>query len=195
MKKLAIGGGVILLVVLIIWNWKHYPVFPPRSVVTTSVVPKTAFVAAATSTVSADGSSTTTLFVVARVIDGDTFELETGEKVRYIGIDTPETVDPDKPVQCYGHEASAFDKQLIEGKKVRLVADTTDKDKYGRLLRYVYLEDGTFVNLQIIQEGYARVLTIPPNLAFHTLFIQAARAAEAAKKGLWGACNYSFYES
>src|SRR3989338_7463066 len=78
---------------------------------------------------------------VKRVIDGDTIELENGEKVRYIGIDTPETLDPRKPIQCFGKEAAQKNRELVEGKPVWLTKDITDKDKYGRSLRYVYLGD------------------------------------------------------
>ena len=92
--------------------------------------------------------------IVSRIVDGDTIELGTGERVRYIGIDTPETVDPRKEVQCFGKEASAKNKELVEGKEVRLVKDVSDKDKYGRLLRYVYVGD-VFVNEKLVSEGYA----------------------------------------
>src|SRR3989344_6996325 len=89
------------------------------------------------------------LIKVTRVIDGDTIEIEGGQKVRYIGIDTPETVDPRSLPQCFGKEAASKNRELVEGKKVRLEKDILDKDKYGRLLRYVYLPDsnsGIFIN-------------------------------------------------
>jgi len=126
---------------------------------------------------------------VARVIDGDTIELADGERVRYLGMDTPETVNPKKPVQCYGPEASARNHELLDGQAVRLVRDVEDTDMYGRLLRYVYLPDGTFVNMVLVADGYARVYTWPPNIA-HTREFQAAQAqAKAAGRGLWGACQ------
>ncbi|HTP56777.1 MAG TPA: thermonuclease family protein [Candidatus Paceibacterota bacterium] len=126
---------------------------------------------------------------VARVIDGDTIEIADGERVRYLGMDTPETVNPKKPVQCYGPEASARNHALLDGQSVRLVRDVEDTDMYGRLLRYVYLPDGTFVNMVLVAEGYARVYTWPPNIA-HTREFQAAQAqAKAAGLGLWGACQ------
>lgn len=128
-------------------------------------------------------------FLVTRVIDGDTIELETGSKVRYIGMDTPETVDPDKPVQCFGKEASERNKELVEGKRVQLVKDISETDRYGRLLRYVYLPDGTMVNLELVQEGYARVETIPPDVKYSSIFIVALREARLAKRGLWAACS------
>lgn len=126
---------------------------------------------------------------VARVIDGDTIELAGGTRVRYLGMDTPETVNPKKPVQCYGPEASARNHALLDGQSVRLVRDVEDTDMYGRLLRYVYLPDGTFVNLSLVADGYARVYTWPPNVA-HTREFQTAQAqAKAAGRGLWGSCQ------
>lgn len=128
-------------------------------------------------------------FLVSRVIDGDTIELENKEKVRYIGINTPETVDPRRAVQCFGHEASAKNKELVEGKQVTLVVDIEDRDKYGRLLRYVYLQDATFVNLELIKQGYASVATYPPNVAHVDAFKAAEKSAREAKVGLWGECK------
>ncbi|HZG14266.1 MAG TPA: thermonuclease family protein [Candidatus Bathyarchaeia archaeon] len=130
----------------------------------------------------ANGSMETT---VIRVIDGDTFEMEGGERVRMIGVDTPESVKPNTPVQPYAKEASAYTKQLIEGKKVRLQFDVQLRDKYDRLLAYVYLADGTFVNSKLIMEGYAKTLTIPPNVAFSEQFTDAMKQARADKRGLW----------
>lgn len=127
-------------------------------------------------------------FLVSRVIDGDTIELLGGEKVRYIGIDTPETVDPRKPVQCFGVEASNRNKQLVEGKNVRLEKDVSDIDKYGRLLRYVYI-DGLFVNLILVQEGFAYSYTYPPDVKYQSQFTEAERLAREQKKGLWRSCS------
>lgn len=126
--------------------------------------------------------------VVTRVVDGDTIVIEGDRKVRLIGVNTPETVDPRRPVQCFGHEASNFTKSLLEGHAVKLEKDISETDKYGRLLRYVYSDDGTFVNLALVQGGYAQVNTYPPDVA-HTKEFQAAQAdAKAAKRGLWGSC-------
>jgi len=132
---------------------------------------------------------------VSRVIDGDTFMIKISGKemaVRLIGMDTPETVDPRKPVQCFGREASAKAKELIEGKDVILDSDPTqgDKDKYGRLLRYVHLEDGTFFNQKLIEEGYAFEYTYDIPYKYQTEFKEAQKQAEVNKKGLWadGAC-------
>jgi endonuclease YncB( thermonuclease family) len=91
---------------------------------------------------------------VMRAIDGDTLELSTGEKVRLIGVDTPETKDPRKPVEYFGKEATAFTQRTVAGKRVRLEYDQQRQDKYGRTLAYVYLENGAFVNAEIIRQGY-----------------------------------------
>lgn len=126
--------------------------------------------------------------LVTRVVDGDTIEVG-GQKVRYIGVNTPETVDPRRPVQCFGHEASEFNKSLVDGKPVRLVRDISETDKYGRLLRYVYLEDGTFVNLALVSGGYAQVNTYPPDVAHAAEFQKAQADARAAGRGLWSSCK------
>ncbi len=127
---------------------------------------------------------------VARVVDGDTIEIEGGEKVRYIGMNTPETVKPDWPVECFGKESSARNKELVEGKRVRLVRDVSERDRYGRLLRFVHLADGTLVNELLVREGYARVSSFPPDVSKQDVFRAAERDARAAKRGLWadGAC-------
>lgn len=129
--------------------------------------------------------------VVKRVVDGDTIELEDSRKVRYIGIDTPETVDPRRGVGCFGKEASDFNKKLVEGKKVMLEKDVSETDKFGRLLRYVYLKDDTnlFVNEYLVKEGYAKVDTFPPDVKFSEVFLEAERLARENKKGLWGECE------
>jgi len=123
---------------------------------------------------------------VKRVVDGDTFEVENGAKVRMIGVDTPESVKPNHPVEPYGKEASNFTKRLLTGKEVTLKFDVEPKDRYGRWLAYVYLQDGTFVNELLVREGYAQVMTIPPNVAHQELFLQAQREARENNRGLWG---------
>src|SRR5881392_3119357 len=131
---------------------------------------------------------------VERVIDGDTVvvRLPGGhERVRLVGIDTPETVDPRKPVQCFGKEASNRTKALLpKGTAVRLERDVEARDHYGRLLAYVYrVADGTFVNLSLAEDGYAQALTIPPNVAYADRFAAAVADARRAGRGLWGACR------
>jgi len=124
---------------------------------------------------------------VTRVVDGDTIEIEGGEKVRYIGIDTPETVDPRKTVQCFGVEASKKNKELVEGKMVRLEKDITNKDKYNRLLRYIYVGD-TFINLELVKQGFAYSYSYPPDIKHQDQFMKAQEEAREAKRGLWNAC-------
>ena len=127
---------------------------------------------------------------VVRAIDGDTIEVAIGggtDDVRYIGVDTPETVKPGEPVQCYGPEASAFNHELVDGETVRLVFDRELRDVYGRLLAYVHA-DGEFVNAELVRGGYARTLEIPPNTARADRLNAIERTAADAGIGLWGAC-------
>lgn len=126
---------------------------------------------------------------VVRVIDGDTFEIDGGERVRLIGVDTPESVKPDAPVECFGKEASEYLKSLIEEKEVRLERDRTDRDRYARLLRYVYLGD-TFVNEHIVREGYAESVAYKPDTAQQAIFDRAEAVAKTDRRGRWaeGAC-------
>lgn len=128
---------------------------------------------------------------VTRVVDGDTIELENGEKVRYIGINAPESVDPRRQVECFGKEASSFNKNLVEGKMVRLEKDISDRDKYGRLLRFVYLEDGTFVNEVLVREGYAHASPYTPDISKKEFLREAESIARIHTRGLWSpdTCN------
>ena len=126
-------------------------------------------------------------FLCTRVIDGDTIVVEMNgkeERVRLIGVDTPETVHPEKPVEYFGKEASEFTKSMVEGKRVRLEYDWQDRDKYGRLLAYVYLEDGTFLNAEIIKQGFGFAYTRYP-FKFLEEFRQYEREAKENGKGLW----------
>ena len=125
-------------------------------------------------------------FKVLYVVDGDTVKLTTLESLRYIGIDTPETKHPRKPVEYYGKEASAFNKHLVEGKDILVEFDVTEKDRYGRLLGYVFLEDGTFVNALLVKQGYAKVYTCPPNVKYSSLFYKLQAEARENNRGLWG---------
>jgi micrococcal nuclease len=126
-------------------------------------------------------------FQITRVIDGDTLEITGGEKVRYIGIDTPEIVDSRKPVQCFGKEASDKNKELVTGKTVRLERDTIDRDRYNRLLRYVYVGDN-FINLELVKQGFARSYFYPPDIKYQDQILQAEQEAKKTKIGLWSAC-------
>lgn len=127
---------------------------------------------------------------VLRAVDGDTIEVRVGgesEDVRYIGVDTPETVKPDTPVQCFGPQAHRFNARLVTHERVRLVFGIERRDVYGRLLAYVYL-GRRFVNAELARRGFARTLTIPPNDRFARRFKRLQSAAARAGRGLWGAC-------
>lgn len=130
---------------------------------------------------------------VVDIEDGDTITVRmngTQERVRFIGVDTPETRDPRKPVQCFGKAASNFTKQLIGENNVRLEADpdNTNRDRYNRLLRYVYLPDGTMLNATIIEQGYGFAYTSFP-FTKKAQFKQLEQEARAANRGLWGECK------
>lgn len=125
--------------------------------------------------------------LVFKVFDGDTIKLENGEVVRYIGIDTPEISHPLKPVGCFGIEAKIKNKEIVEGKLVRLEKDVSDRDKYGRLLRYVWVGD-VFVNDYLVRQGYAYAYTYPPDVRYSAQFAEAQREARKNKKGLWSKC-------
>jgi micrococcal nuclease len=128
---------------------------------------------------------------VIRTIDGDTIDVQFDngriERVRILGADTPETVDPRKPVQCYGHEASAYTRARLLGQRVRLETDTELRDKYARLLSYVYI-NGKRYDDELLRLGYARLLIIPPNGIYARPMLQAELSAQQARRGLWGAC-------
>lgn len=133
---------------------------------------------------------------VVRVVDGDTIVIDRGygeERVRYIGVDTPETVRPGSPVEWMGPEASAANKRLVEGRRVVLERDVSETDSFGRLLRYVWLVDATrptgwlFVNLELVAGGFAQVSTYPPDVRYVELYLEAQTRAREAGLGLWGA--------
>lgn len=125
---------------------------------------------------------------VGRVVDGDTLEMSDGTTVRLIGVDTPETKDPSRPVGCYGPEASAYtEERFPPGTRVRLVYDVERTDRYGRDLVYLYrAEDGMFLNERLVLDGFAQVATFPPNVAHVEDFTAGQTAAREAGRGLWG---------
>ena len=128
--------------------------------------------------------------LVTRVVDGDTVEVQLAgaeEDVRYIGVDTPESVVPGEPVECFGERASELNRALVEGERVRLVFGAERRDHYGRLLAYVYLGD-TFVNAELLRRGVARTLAIAPNTDFAERFARLQQRAANAGRGLWSAC-------
>jgi micrococcal nuclease len=123
----------------------------------------------------------------SRVVDGDTIVVQIGMdefKVRYIGIDTPETVDPRRPVGYFGKQASQKNTELVLARTVRLERDVSDVDKYDRLLRYVYVGE-VMINAELVRLGYAKASTYPPDVKYSMLFTQLEREARNAKVGLW----------
>ncbi|WP_123043575.1 thermonuclease family protein [Cohnella candidum] len=121
---------------------------------------------------------------VKRVVDGDTFELESGDKVRLIGVNTPEIHGK---VERYGQEAADFSGNALTGRRVILFPDVSNTDKYGRLLRYVFVAgDDEMFNEKLMREGYAQVMTVPPNVGFADSFVSLQREARAKGAGLWG---------
>jgi micrococcal nuclease len=129
---------------------------------------------------------------VVKVVDGDTIHVVVSgrrETVRYIGVDTPETKHPTKGVQCYGKAAAAFNARLVGGERVRLVRDVEARDRYGRLLAYVYrARDGLFVNAELARLGYAQPLSIAPDVRHAARFAALAREARVRRRGLWLVC-------
>jgi micrococcal nuclease len=129
---------------------------------------------------------------VLRVVDGDTIVVRDAdgrvERVRYIGVDTPESVKPDTPVQCFGHEAGVFNRRLVQGRTVRLVPDREPRDRYGRALAFVYAGD-LLVNAELLRRGFARTLEIPPNTSKAGYFAGLERVAIRTNRGLWKACD------
>lgn len=129
---------------------------------------------------------------VTRVVDGDTIDVRRADgrvvRVRYIGVNTPETVDPRRPVECFGKEASARNTELVAGKTVLLEKDISETDQYGRLLRYVWVGD-TLVNSVLVEEGFARPVTFPPDVRYVDWYRAREREARSSGRGLWGACG------
>jgi endonuclease YncB( thermonuclease family) len=130
---------------------------------------------------------------VVRVVDGDTIVVSPNEKVRLIGVDTPETVHPKKAVECFGKDAKEFTRRAVEGKTIRLVLDEVNtkrrhKDRYGRTLAYTYLADGTMLNAELIRQGYAHAYTRFP-FRYLVEFRELERQARTRTVGLWSSCS------
>lgn len=162
-------------------NDKNIPVIEDKSVMETNII----------KSVSTSTQVSLKTYDVIKVVDGDTIDVSINgktERIRLIGINTPETVDPRKPVECFGKEASDKAKALLNSKKVYLESDITqgELDKYNRLLRYVFLEDGTNFNLLMIKEGYAYEYTYNTPYKYQAEFKEAQKYAENTKAGLWG---------
>ena len=126
-------------------------------------------------------------YEVIRVIDGDTVELKNGERLRYNDIDTPETVHPSKPIECYGPQASAKNKELVEGEIILVELGNPERDRYGRLLGYVYVDD-LFVNAELVKGGYAEVNSYGNPGSKLSNLLDIEKNAKKSMKGLWGAC-------
>lgn len=127
---------------------------------------------------------------VIRIIDGDTFVVvdgsEKGETVRLIGVDAPETRrSSNKDIGHFGEEAKLFLSNLLQEGQVELLYDVGKKDRYGRTLAYVYLPDGTFINAEMVKQGYATVMTVPPNVTYAERFLEFEQQAKRRKRGLW----------
>lgn len=125
---------------------------------------------------------------VSRVIDGDTFEIQGGIKVRLIGVDTPEMKNKNKTLDCFAAEATKKTQSLLTGKEVVLEKDVSETDKYGRLLRYVYV-GGEMVNDTLVKKGYAKIATFPPDVKNAQIFLASEKMARENKAGLWQACK------
>lgn len=142
----------------------------------------------------ADSTDPPDVATVVEVIDGDTAVVELAgrrETVRFLGVDTPETKHPDKPIECFGPEAEAFTNSLLPpGTRVRLERDVEARDRYERLLVYVHrMSDDLFVNRELVEQGYADVLFIAPNDAYESMLRAAVSRARAEGRGLWSACG------
>jgi micrococcal nuclease len=139
-----------------------------------------------------------TYYLVQRVVDGDTLKLANKERVRLIGVDTPESQEnlklykdvertgrDKKTLLDLGRKSKEYTKGLVQGKKIRLEYDVQKKDRYGRTLAYVYLEDGTFLNAHLVKQGYAQTMSIPPNVKHNDLFLKLQKEARDNRRGLW----------
>lgn len=170
-KKVVLLFILAIVFLLLYWNLGHKQ-NPPNPI---------PFVIPTTSQIQKEKA------IVTRVVDGDTIVLQDGRRVRYIGMNTPEIVDPRRPVECFGKEASEKNKELVEGKEVELEKDVSETDKYGRLLRYVYV-DNLLVNDYLVRNGYAYASSYPPDVTYQKQFLESQREAQIQKLGLWNSC-------
>ncbi len=185
-KLTALLGSILVILVVWIFESPNTPLDNLPEVVT-EPTPTAVSTPASTEpfpipTISPPTSGSAVL--VTRVIDGDTIELSTGEKVRYIGIDTPEKNQD----ECFNREATAKNKELVENKLVTLESDIRDKDYFGRLLRYVYV-DGMMVNLELVKQGYAVAISYPPDVKYQPQLQTAQTFAQTQQLGLWLTCQ------
>ncbi len=195
MSSRELGAYTVLFILLAsVLSARGFPRPSPAS------VQNAATELASTSSAATKEEASTPLYPVVKVIDGDTLVIARGEEniaLRLIGLDTPETVDPRKPVQCFGLESSAKAHELLDGKRVRVEQDPSQGvlDKYGRTLAYVYLPDRTLFNKLMIQEGFGHEYTYNLPYTYQKEFKAAEQEARAAKRGLWapGACGLPKY--
>jgi micrococcal nuclease len=154
-------------------TWPHLPLLLPLLLLLLGA-------GAATAAAPIDGT-------VVRVVDGDTIDVRLAdrvEKIRYIGVNTPEIHHPTRGEEPGGREAAAVNRRLVGGRQVRLELDVRTRDRYGRLLAYVWVGD-TMVNAKLVRQGYAQVMTVPPNVRYRDLFMKLQREAREASRGLW----------
>ncbi|MBI2022841.1 thermonuclease family protein [Candidatus Daviesbacteria bacterium] len=195
----AISITVFVLSGFLFWSGLKSELFKPQqtTVTQTSEPPQTKQILGE-KTKSAPPSQSQETAQVTKVIDGDTIEVEkNGQrfKLRYIGVNTPETVDPRRKVECFGKQASAENKRLVENTEVFLEKDVSETDRFGRLLRYVYLklDDGNllFVNDYLVRQGFAYASSFPPDVKYSERFRLAQKEAEENRRGLWAECDVS----
>jgi endonuclease YncB( thermonuclease family) len=185
MKNITLIVGFLLLLTIACATSADAPTAPPQvqPATTTAPIPQPPSTPSPHHPVTpAPPLPTGDLATVTWVIDGDTIEVELDGRevrVRYIGIDTPERDMP------FYEEATEANRQLVEGQSVLLVKDVSETDRFGRLLRYIYLQDGAFVNAQLVGDGYAQAVTFPPDVAFADHFRQLQEEARLAGRGLW----------
>ena len=195
---------LVLLILFLLFRYAGYgdssKTVPTNPVIPTTINAPTLVVSVSQMPVPSEpvlaASSSGVYYPVVKVVDGDTITVLLGSKketLRLIGINTPETVDPRRPVECFGKEASDYAKGRLMNTSVMLTNDPTqaDRDRYGRLLRYVYLPDGSFINQEMIEKGYAYEYTYSTPYLYQTAFKQAQTQAQQLKKGLWGETSCS----
>ena len=185
MKKLLI----ILFVVLFVFYFfsSLMKISPQQQTTTLDAAISATSTPSPTSTQNTSIPSSQQVVKVTQVIDGDTIQIETGQKVRLIGIDSPEVVDSRKTIECFGKEASLKTKELLEGKFVRLEKDVSEVDRYGRLLRYIYKGD-VLINKQLVSDGYAHANSYPPDTKYQNILRLAEQDARENNRGLWNKC-------
>ncbi|HKC05195.1 MAG TPA: thermonuclease family protein [Patescibacteria group bacterium] len=171
MTKRVLGFILVGLLLIFFGIW----IFSFNKTKAVQVIPQVATLPTAT--------SLSTFAKVTRVIDGDTIVVDTGQKIRYIGVNTPET----ETLECYATEAGEINKNLVLEKVVRLEKDVSETDKYGRLLRYVYV-DNHFVNDELVKEGAAKIETVSPDIKYKKLFLESQNYAKENNLGLWSKC-------